>query len=301
MDASRLSAAAQIADDAAVVPMCTDPGFVDAMLDICSRREVGLIVPTIDTELGVYAAHRSVLAAAGVVVAVSGKWAVDMAAEKIRCHAWLADNGLPTVATTTLEDALRDRRRWALPLVIKPARGSSSIGVSVATTEVEVERRATEPELIVQELAPGREYTADAWADRTGRCRCVVLRRRLEVRAGEVSKGVTVHWPEIEELVAGLVSALPEAYGAVTVQLFVEDGQAQSLPASSRSIRDTAAATHCRGRLGRISPFGRWRNCSGSPRQPRAAIGGAASSCCAMTMPSSSTPKTSGYDCRRGH
>jgi len=32
-----------------------------------------------------------------------------------------------------------------------------------------------------------------------------------------------VHWPEIEALVARLVNALPEAYGAVTVQLFVED------------------------------------------------------------------------------
>ena len=227
-DASRLSAAARIADHAELVPGCTHPDFIDAMIELCVRRRAGLIVPTIDTELITFAANRDTFAAAGIVVSVSGGHAVEMAIDKIRFHAWLVANQLPTVATTTLEAALRDRVKWPLPLVVKPARGSSSIGVSVARTERDLEFRSSEFGLIAQQLALGSEYTADAWADQTGRCRCVVLRRRVEVRAGEVSKAVTVRWPALEALITRVVDSLPTAYGAVTVQLFVEDGQPET-------------------------------------------------------------------------
>ena len=38
----------------------------------------------------------------------------------------------------------------------------------------------------------GQEYTLDILTDFAGRVRCVVPRLRIETRAGEVSKGMTV-------------------------------------------------------------------------------------------------------------
>ena len=72
---------------------------------------------------------------------------------------------------------------------------------------------------IVQAIAPGDEYTIDVMVDRRGRCLCAVPRKRLEVRAGEVSKGMT-------ERQEPLWSRQPPgrgpagAYGALNVQVF---------------------------------------------------------------------------------
>jgi carbamoyl-phosphate synthase large subunit len=78
-------------------------------------------------------------------------------------------------------------------------------------------------EMVVQTLAPGREHTIDVLADRGGRCVCAVPRRRIEVRSGEVSKGVTVRSPELQDLAARICEALPGAFGTITIQVFVGD------------------------------------------------------------------------------
>jgi carbamoyl-phosphate synthase large subunit len=73
---------------------------------------------------------------------------------------------------------------------------------------------------VVQTIAPGTEHTVDVFVDRDGRCRVAVPRRRLEVRAGEVSKGMTVHDPAIERLAASVAEGLPGAFGVLNLQLF---------------------------------------------------------------------------------
>src|SRR5262245_49351786 len=66
--APELSAACTIADRALRVPRCTDPGFVGAIAEIVRDEAVQLIVPTIDTEIAVYAAARVQLREAGAWV-----------------------------------------------------------------------------------------------------------------------------------------------------------------------------------------------------------------------------------------
>jgi carbamoyl-phosphate synthase large subunit len=231
VDASRLSAAARLADAAEVVPYTDDPAFLPALLDVCKRHDIGLIVPTHDGEGPAYVRHREALEAAGVVLSLPGDEAISVALDKVRTDEWLRAHDIPTVATAPLQVALDDRDAWPLPLVVKPARGSSGEGVSFARTEADLRWRAREEHwsLIAQEPAGGVEFTADAWADRSGTCRCVVPRRRIEVRAGEVSKSLTVRWPEAEALVARLVTALPGAFGCVTVQFFAQDRDASSI------------------------------------------------------------------------
>ncbi len=53
--------------------------------------------------------------------------------------------------------------------------------------------------------------------------RCVVPRKRIEVRAGEVSKGQVVKHPLICDEAAGLVEKLGAGPGVITLQLFLTD------------------------------------------------------------------------------
>jgi carbamoyl-phosphate synthase large subunit len=227
IDRSWWSSAFHDADEAALVPDCDDRAFVPAVAELCEKHAVDLVVPTIDPELPVYAAARDRLAAAGTTVAVSSPEAVALAADKRATHRWLVAHGLPTVAQGTPADVAADHQAWPFPLVVKPRRGSAGIGVAVVhdADELALAARHSGGVVVVEALAPGDEHTIDVLVDRGGRCVCAVPRRRIEVRGGEVSKGVTVRSPALEALAAEVVAALPGAYGPLTVQAFTVAGE----------------------------------------------------------------------------
>lgn len=51
VDCSHSAPTFHLADAAWQVPPCTSPEFVPAMIELCARQRIGLVVPTIDTEL----------------------------------------------------------------------------------------------------------------------------------------------------------------------------------------------------------------------------------------------------------
>jgi len=220
---SSTSAAFHAADQGFLVPRCTAPEFVSTMLDICRRNNVGLIVPTIDTELPIYAATVDEFAAAGVTILISDPQVIEIASDKRRTHEWLVETGLPTVRQAEVADVLANPGDWAFPLLVKPVGGSSSIGVATVATREELSFATRDGDYIVQTLAQGTEYTIDALIDRSGHCVCAVPRKRLEVRAGEVSKAVTFRSAELIALAKRVFESLPGAFGVQNVQVFLND------------------------------------------------------------------------------
>jgi len=193
------------------------------MLEICRENEIGLVVPTIDTELSVYAAHRDAFATIGTTVAVSSPGVVAIGADKVRTHAWLVANGFPTVRQGTIDDVLAAPESWPYPFLVKPSGGSSSIGVAVVRDRKQLDVATRAGGFVAQSIATGNEHTIDFLASREGKCLCAVPRRRFEVRAGEVSKGMTVRSPALEGLATRLCEVLPGAYGCLNVQVFLDD------------------------------------------------------------------------------
>ena len=226
VDCSLLSSAFHLADAAWQVPRCTEPEFIPTMLHLCEREDISLIIPTIDTELPAYANARDEFQALGVTVAVSAPAVIEIAADKQRTHEWLTGHGFATVRQATAPEVLNDPQGWEFPLVVKPLRGSASIGVQrVSSIEALRIACAERQDLVVQELAPGDEHTINVFVNRGGKCLCAVPHRRLEVRAGEVSKGVTVKHRGLMDLARRIAEALPGAYGALNIQCFLaEDG-----------------------------------------------------------------------------
>ncbi|AWV91147.1 ATP-grasp domain-containing protein [Bradymonas sediminis] len=219
LEMSRAAPAFHIADHGFLAPRCTDPGFVDRVLDICAQNDIKLIIPTIDPALAVYAANLDRFEAAGVTVAISGPKTIEIASNKRATHRWLSDNGFPTPRQAELEDVLANPQDWTFPVATKPADGSRSIGFGIVNTPEEL-RAFAGPNNIVQSVATGEEYTVSFYVDRQGKCRCAVPRKRLEVRSGEVSKGMTVRNAAIEKLAMAVGDALPDAFGALNVQIF---------------------------------------------------------------------------------
>ena len=217
-DASSLSSAARRADRSFVVPRCDTADFVPELIKICSSSDVHLVVPTIDPELEPYADSRERFAAIGTTVAVSSPETVRLVADKSRTFDWLVRNSFPTLPQSTVADVVADRSAWRLPVVVKPRRGSASNGVRRIKSWGHLKH--LDGDDIVQPLADGDEYTVDVLVNSSGRAVCAVPRRRLEVRAGEVSKALTVRSPALEHLACSIAETLPGAYGALNIQMF---------------------------------------------------------------------------------
>jgi carbamoyl-phosphate synthase large subunit len=219
-DLHAMSPAMQLARETALVPPYRDPNCLDFLLQLCEQYRIRLIVPTIDPELVFYTEHRTAFANIGCQINVSDSAAIDISFDKLKTHDWLTQNDLPRVRQATLSQVLAGEVKFELPVIIKPRRGSSSIGITIARTFEQLQTRGHEADLLVQSIATGREYTVDVFVDRDGRCRCAVPRRRIETRGGEVSKGVTVRNRDVMDLAWQVAETLPGAYGVMNIQIF---------------------------------------------------------------------------------
>lgn len=235
-DAALHAPAAQFADAFHLVPRCTDDGFLGSVLGICRRERIRAIVPTIDTELAFYARRRARFAELGVHVACSSPATTEIAADKRLTHAWLRASGFPAVRQTSLEQAYVEANDWSFPVIVKPARGSASVGLRYVERPADlIALRPNGDDLIVEEIAPGIEYTVHVYVDAQGRCLCAVPCRRLEVRAGEVSKGLTAKRRPLMDLARNIAQTLPGVAGPLNIQIFEdEDGSMRVIEINAR-------------------------------------------------------------------
>ncbi|MET0659705.1 MAG: ATP-grasp domain-containing protein [Steroidobacteraceae bacterium] len=217
-----LSSACRQADASFAVPRCTDAQYVPALIEICRREKVGLLIPTIDTELPVLSMHRETFAALGVHVVISSPDVVELARDKLATCRLFASHGISTPSTASLADYLRDSQLVRWPVIAKPNSGSASSGIVRPANPIELEMLNAD-DYIVQELWQGREYTVNVFFDAAGRLRCAVPHWRIEVRAGEVSKGRTERLPALAAAAARLPAFLPGARGPLCFQAVVRE------------------------------------------------------------------------------
>jgi carbamoyl-phosphate synthase large subunit len=228
-DVTWLAPAMHTADAGFVVPACTHPDFAASVTELCHNEDVNLVIPTIDTELMVWAQLKPAMAETGTTVAVSDPRTIEIAADKRKTNRHCTALGVPCPRQASLAEVRANRAAWRLPLVVKPARGSSSNGVRHVSTWEEFDQILDGcNDLIVEERAMGAEHTVDIYVDPNGNPHCPVVRRRLEVRSGEVSKAQVVEDSRLASLAIKTVEKLPGAYGPLNVQMF-SDGHTASV------------------------------------------------------------------------
>ncbi len=217
-DAASTAPASQVADEKILVPSIDESEYIPALLDICRQHEVRLLISLVDTDLVLLSQHRQSFDAVDVKLLVCDTATNEICADKFKTHHFFSENQIPTVKFYRDSDAVSEED---FPLLIKPSGGSAGIGVTRIQDREELSffrNHVKQP--IIQELIQGEEFTLDVYADFYGKVQCVVPRQRLEVRAGEVSKAVTVKDTQMMEQAKSVVEALPHAIGCITVQCF---------------------------------------------------------------------------------
>lgn len=210
-----LSAACQVVDKWVRAPRVSTPTYIDFLLETCKKEKVGIVVPTIDTELLLLASNRTKFKSEGIDIVISEASLVSVCRDKR-----LTENLFSSIGLDSPEIYSRDQ--IVFPCFAKPYDGSCSVGASVIHSRAEMsEGLLADPKMMFMELIDSsyQEFTVDAYYDRFGTLRCYVPRQRLETRGGEVSKGVTRR-NIVYSFLSKPLSQLKGARGCITVQLF---------------------------------------------------------------------------------
>jgi len=216
------SAACQVVNLAIKAPRVTDPTYIDFLLKTCAEERVGLVVPTIDTELLLLAQHRKHFESSGVHIVISDETLIQACRDKRLTADLFRQVGLNT-------PKIYERSAITFPCFAKPYDGSCSIGaMAIRSPGMLSDAIVKDATMMFMELIEGDfdEYTVDAYFDRHGVLRCFVPRHRIETRAGEVSKCVTRR-NHVYEYLKDKLPALQGARGCITLQLFSKAATSQ--------------------------------------------------------------------------
>lgn len=221
-DIDPLAPTAQLADRFCLVPRINTPDYIPTLVEICRRERIAAVFPLHDHDIPVLAQHRVALEGASARVAVVPAEAARLVTDKWKTIGFFRDLGLLTPASWLADDPALDCVTY--PLFIKPRCGSAGVGNFKLTSPRDLAffREVVENALI-QEFLPGPEITCDVICDLNSKLLAVVQRQRIETRAGEVAKAVTVYHPQIADACVRISQALP-AIGPITVQCMLKDG-----------------------------------------------------------------------------
>lgn len=192
-----------------------DPAFLDTLIDFLVREQIDLVIPTIDPDLVRLDRWRQTLAqrAPRARLLLSPSSTIALARDKRRSRDAFA--GLGAEVPQAVDPATEPLR---FPLFIKPASGSASVGARVLASSAELAEALKETlDPIVEEVVGGDETTVDVLLDFDGKALCAVPRQRLQVRGGEVTRGVVRRNAALETQAMRLAEGMA-CTGPVTLQ-----------------------------------------------------------------------------------
>lgn len=213
-DASEEAAALQEADRSFILPMASDPTYIDTLLSVCKKYQVRLLVSLNDLELPVIAAHRNRFLELGTIPVVSSPEVIDICFDKWATYNFIKNIGLNSPETfLSLQDAQIALKKGSLtfPMVIKPRWGSASIGIDfleaieelemsyhlakirlLKTFLGEISSRNSDNCLLIQKQLFGEEFGLDIINDLSGQYVTTFVKRKLVMRAGETDRAEIV-------------------------------------------------------------------------------------------------------------
>lgn len=193
------------------VPNPEDDGYLDALIDICVRESVDIVVPQTTREIELLSDKHGALAQRGIRTMVSDARAIHLANNKWRLLQEFEALGLPvpkyTIATSQAElRAAAEQLGYPnVPIVVKPPVSNGMRGVRVLREDAwDVRRFLSEkpsgleisldellailgrgnawPPLLVTEFLPGTEYTVDLFMG--SQTQTAIPRKRVAIRSG---------------------------------------------------------------------------------------------------------------------
>lgn len=224
VDCDITAPALYLADDFEIVPRIDQPGYIQIIKELCMKYEINGVLSLIDPELALLAEFKEEFEKEGIQVIVSDKHMVDICFDKYRTYHFLKSNEIPAIPTyTSINEAMVDlgEVNFDFPLIVKPRKGSASIGIHMIYSEKElIAFKSVDEEIVIQPFIAGEEFGVDCYIDLiTKEPTNIFLKRKIKMRAGETDKSISVRDPALKELIEKLIIAL-QPIGPIDIDCF---------------------------------------------------------------------------------
>ncbi|MDQ0155380.1 ATP-grasp domain-containing protein [Robertmurraya andreesenii] len=213
------------ADAYEIVPRIDHQEYISHIKYHCHKYQINAVLSLIDPELSLLAGFKDEFAQDGIEVIVSEKKIVDICFDKYQTYEFLRKREIPAVPTyVNLNEVMNaiKIRELQFPLIVKPRKGSASIGISMVTSLKQLEEYRNE-EMVIQPFINGEEYGVDCYIDLiTNKPSNIFMKRKIKMRAGETDKSISVKDPELKALVGKLIDVLNPS-GPIDIDCFKKE------------------------------------------------------------------------------
>ena len=235
-DMSERAVGRHLCDAFHLVPPGSDPGFSDAVLEICRDEGVEVVLPQSSFDLLGLAEAKERFAEYGIAVMVASPDAIRSSNDKAECYAMLERIGVRSPAfrrvrgSRAVAAAAAELGYPSRDICFKPVFSSGSRGFRILSSSANRAQQLVEnrpgvagamqleelrellpeiggPELLVMELAEGPERTADGIAE-GGEIALGHAKTRESMRAGLAMYFQTLDDPEVMEAATLIVAEL---------------------------------------------------------------------------------------------
>ena len=212
-----LSPAAQMSDNFFKICKIDNPLYIEELLEICLTNGIGLVIPTIDTELVKLSDNIDRFKNQGIDIVICNPEWINIFASKIKTHEFFKEEGIAT-------SEVYSKEIYKFPIFIKPVEGSGSSDNFLINSEKDFTQNHFSNTALsfFEYIDPEQfdEYTCDLYYNKLGYLKCAIPRRRLKTRGGEVSKGKTIK-NSLLSMIENKFSYFDGMRGTITVQFFM--------------------------------------------------------------------------------
>lgn len=174
-----------------------DENIYQHLIQTIDSYNIDIVLPFVDPATIISARLREYHT--NVWIPVSDISTMEIFFDKLKSNEWFQKLGLK------LPEAKKDE----FPLICKPIYGSASKGLIIINNQAEYDlfiNKENQENYLIQRFINGDEFTIDCYVSQNNNVLATVVRKRIEITGGEVTKAITVRDEEILNEVRKILS-----------------------------------------------------------------------------------------------
>lgn len=215
-----------------VITNISSPDYIDALLDLCKKEWVDVLIPNIEDELLLIRDNIDRFTEAGTKVVIQPRQVIAVYGDKYLTTINLRKLGIATPVTYLFKPANKEKihemsENFGFPLILKPRYGRSSKGILLAETKKQLDAymRALEGrEYVIQEYLgnDGQEHTCTIFKVPAMRDPYTIQLKR-QLSNGMTISAEVVQDAALEKVCHDIAHKVP-VEGSLNVQAIKRDG-----------------------------------------------------------------------------
>lgn len=176
-----------LCDSSYISPYAVDPKFIPWVIDICNKERIHLILTGVEEIiLSLQKNYDIIKAETNAVFIASSIEKLMIGQDKLLTCKWLEENGFNYPHFCASGDIFKAKelvRDCGYPLIGKPRKGKSSMGIILIENESDLKRVVQLDDYIIEEYigTPGTEFTVGCYCSKDGSLiRTIIMHRKLK-------------------------------------------------------------------------------------------------------------------------